>query len=252
MDYLTPVTETSPRPGLDDHAGKLLYIRSYLVMRTVIGFVGILLPFAAVLIDYFVLSGDVLPRDSVSAYYHSGVRDIFVGSLCVIALFLITYKVFEHNLDNTLSLIAGVAALGVAVFPSWRPAGTPLTPLQDLLGEQLVATIHFVCAAVFIGSLAIISYYFGEREGKRGQQRDGHRATLPPTFWRRFHKSCALIIALAVVFIAVTKWTGWFDDYSVLIGEAVAALSFGASWLMKGLELDVLLGPDVAKRLQVG
>lgn len=38
-----------------------------------------------------------LPRGSLSAYYHSGIRDLFVGSLCVTAVFLITYKMFEHT-----------------------------------------------------------------------------------------------------------------------------------------------------------
>ena len=40
--------------------------------------------------------------------------------LCVTGLFLLTYKVFEHNLDNPLSIVAGIAAVGVAMFSSDR------------------------------------------------------------------------------------------------------------------------------------
>jgi hypothetical protein len=64
-------------------------------------------------------------------------------------------------------------------------------PLQKLLGEQTVTTVHYVCATVFILSLGIITFCFGVREGRRSQQRDGHRASRSPTFWRRFHWSCA-------------------------------------------------------------
>lgn len=35
--------------------------------------------------------------------------------------------------------------------------------------------------------------------------------------------------------------SGW-PDKGLLIAEAIAVWAFGASWLMKGLELDVLLG----------
>jgi hypothetical protein len=46
-----------------------------------------------------------------------------------------------------------------------------------------------------------------------------------------------------VVFVAITKFLDWFDSYSLLIGETVAVLAFGLSWLMKGLELDILRAP---------
>jgi hypothetical protein len=241
MSYWEPVRETGTRPALTEHDGKYLYLKSYLLMRTVIGFIGIFLPTVLLLGDIVFLKGSPLPRGSLSAYYHSGMRDLFVGSLCVTALFLITYKVFEKNLDNTLSLIAGVAVLGVAWFPTGRPAGStsPATPLQEKLGESTVMTIHFICAGIFIGSLAVMSYLFGLREGERPPQ-PGKR---PPGFWRWFHWSCAIAIVAAVVFVALTKLLDWFDSYSLLIGETVAVLAFGVSWLMKGLELDILRAP---------
>jgi len=243
MSYWKPETETSPRPSISPKQGKDLYLKSYLVMRAVIGFIGILLPAALLLGDWTFLDGDVRVRGSLSAYYHSGMRDLFVGGLCAIALFLITYKVFEHNLDNTLSTVAGLAILGVAFFPTGRPAGSPLslTPLQDQFGESNVTRAHFVFAAISIVSLAWISYFFGVREGRRPPA-EGKR---PPGFWRWFHWICASVIALAVAFIVLTKVSGWFDDYSVLIGEVVALLAFGVSWLWKGLEMDVLKAPVV-------
>ncbi|GAA2337563.1 hypothetical protein [Dactylosporangium salmoneum] len=245
MGYLDPQTEAPRRPAstaLRNPDAGVLYLRSYLLMRAVIGFIGVALPFALVFGDMALERGKI--RGSLSEYFYTGMRDVFVGSLCVTGLFLITYKVFEHNLDNSLSIVAGVAALGVALFHTDRPKGStiPLTPLQEAMGERSVATVHYVSAAVFIISLGIISLYFGIREGKRTQLR-GRRS---PEFWRRFHFTCAAGIAVAVVFIAVAKFTGWLDDYALIIGETLSILSFGASWLMKGLELRVLLGPKPA------
>ncbi|MEV8517880.1 hypothetical protein [Dactylosporangium sp. NPDC051484] len=242
MGYLDPQTEAPRRPApaqLNSPDAGVLYLRSYLLMRAVIGFIGLALPFLLVLGDLALAGGGI--RGSLSAYFYSGMRDVFVGALCVTGLFLVTYKVFEHNLDNLLSLVAGVAALGVALFCTDRPKGStvPITPLQERLGETPVAVVHYVSAAVFIVSLGIISLYFGIREGKRTEL----TGRLSPAFWRRFHWACAAGIGVAVLFIAVTELTGWFDDYSLIVGETLAILSFGASWLMKGLELRVLLGP---------
>jgi hypothetical protein len=269
VSYWKPETEAPARPSLPELSeygadrpradssearlnarGRIMYLRSYLVMRTAIGLLGIGLPFLLLGGDLLFLKGTVRARGSLSAYYYSGMRDEFVGVLFATGIFLITYKVVEHNLDNTLSILAGAAVLSVALFPTGRPGGggTPLTPLQETVGETAVATVHFVGAAVFILSLAAISFLFGVREGKRTRQRNGRRAKMSPTFWRRFHWACASVIVLAVVFVVVTKLLAWFDDYSLLVGETAAVLAFGLSWLMKGLELDILRKPAVARR----
>lgn len=43
----------------------------------------------------------------------------------------------------------------------------------------------------------------------------------------------------------ITELSDWGPSRSLLYGEAVAVWAFGASWLMKGLELDMLReGPN--------
>ena len=56
-------------------------------------------------------------RSSLSAYYYSGARDLMVGTICAIGTFLLAYKVAERNLDNTLSVLAGLTVILVALFP---------------------------------------------------------------------------------------------------------------------------------------
>jgi len=210
IDLLRPELTVEPRPK-DPETSR--YVRSYLIMRVFVGALGVALPFLVVLVDGLAFDGDPFPRTSLSAYYYSGARELFVGTLSATAIFLVTYKVADRTLDNTLSTLAGVAVLVVALFPTGLPPDvTELTPLQDLVGESVVEVVHFGAAAVFIVSLAAISFTFGVRAGA---------------------------IAVALVWIVVTELFGGPPN-SLLYGEAVSVWAFGASWLMKGLELDIL------------
>ena len=180
--------------------------------------------------------GEPFPRGSLSSYYSSSTREVFVGTLSATAVFLITYKVVTRSLDNTLSWMAGMAVLLVAIFPTGRPSRTlALTPIQDRLGESVVQAIHFSGAFVFIAALAVICWFFGVREGKRDTR--PHKRS--PRFWRNFHWTCAGVIAGSLAFIGITALAGG-PDKALLIGETLSVWAFGISWLMKGLELDYL------------
>lgn len=74
---LNLTTATFPRPtDLGDRADPaVLYARSYLLIRTVVGAIGILLPIVLWVVDALVLHGWLTARGSLSAYYHSGARD---------------------------------------------------------------------------------------------------------------------------------------------------------------------------------
>lgn len=228
---LWPHVAVQPRltgPGTDR------YVRSYLVMRVLVGALGIALPLLLVLGEPLLFDGQPFPRGSLSAYYYSGARELFVGALCAIGVFLVTYKVAERSGENWLSFFAGVAVTVVALFPTGRPGiGVTPTPLQNLLGETTVERIHFTAAAVFIGSLAVISYYFAKPPPGSGRR--------SPSFWHRYHLTCAGFIVAALLLAAVAGFTSW-PDKGLLIAEAVAIWAFGASWFMKGLEIDTLLG----------
>ena len=219
------------------------YVRSYLIMRVAVGALGIALPIVLVLGEPLVFDGQPFPRGSLSAYYYSGARELFVGTLCAIGVFLLTYKVAERSRENRLSIYAGIAVVVVALFPTGRPGpGVPVTPLQLRLGEPTVEWIHFGAAGVFITSLAVISFYFSRPPTQPTPQ----PGSMSKSFWSKYHRVCAGFIVAALVLAAVTGLTGW-PDKGILIAEAVAVWAFGASWLMKGLEIDVLLGRRKAR-----
>jgi hypothetical protein len=243
---LTSDISISPDEQAVNLASRILYLKSYLLMRAIIGFIGVTLPFLLVLGDNWLKTSGPVLRGSLSAYYYSGMRDFLVASLAAAAFFLIAYKLFERSASNILSLIAGLAALTTAFFPTNRAdadVATALTPLQAKLGETNVMHVHFVAAGIAIVSLAVISFIFGLQEGRRSPDRAGGRARLSPTFWRWFHWTLAAIILVSVAFAAFSDRQHMFTSYSLLIGESVALEAFGLSWLFKGLELDVLLGP---------
>lgn len=227
----------SDRPAASE-VERTLYLRSYLAVRIAVGVLGFLLPVIVVLVDGLWFDGR-FPRDSLSAYYWSGTRDVFVGGLCATAIVLVTYKVVEWNPDNLFSIIAGAAAVLVAMFPTSHPPGDfALTPLQDRLSETAVKVVHFSAASVFILSLSVICVFFGVRDGKRPDRgpRRRHR-------WRVFHYSCAAVIGVAVLFILVVDLgLGW--DRALLVGEIASVWAFSASWLAKGLELRELRSPS--------
>jgi hypothetical protein len=239
-DFLRPVTEVAPRPKPAEEPGEAKYVRSYLVMRLGIGVLGVVLPLWLVFADWLAFSGDPHPRGSLSVYYYSGMRDVFVVIMSATGIFLITHLVTERNLDNTATSLAGLCACLIPVFPTGHPSyfHGGLTPLQDWWSEDSVKKVHFGASAVFLVLLAVMSLLFGLREGRR-DRRQGMRFS--PRFWRWFHWTCAIAMGLALIWIVVTGRVGW-PPRSLLVGEWVSAWAFGASFLAKGAEWDMLLG----------
>src|SRR5215203_533751 len=74
--------------------------RSYFLMRLLVGCLGVALPVVLLLGDLFFMGANFSARGSMSAYYHSGMRDVFVSILAVVGMLLVTYKITERNRDN--------------------------------------------------------------------------------------------------------------------------------------------------------
>jgi hypothetical protein len=243
MASLTRDTFSRPEDMTDSSDPAVLYVRSYLTIRTVVGIIGTALPVIFIIGEAFFLRGDVHVRGSLSAYYHTSMRDIFVGALCVIGFLLATYMSAQTNtLDFWLSLLAGVAVIGVVFFPTARPGlppGAPkcgtlpvppgCSPVQQAFGETLVAGIHFVCAAVFVLSLAAIAFLFAYREKRYDNN----------TAMANIQKFCGWAIIVAVVWVVLGELLKiTIGELTPLyLGEVVAVWAFGVSWLLKGIDL---------------
>ncbi|MFT6395284.1 MAG: hypothetical protein ACJAYU_000026 [Bradymonadia bacterium] len=235
---------------------------SFITLRRAVGFLGIGFPILLIL-GGFVFSPclseetvgactRVLP--TLSEYYASGARDIFVGVLCVIGFFFFAYRGHSPE-DDIAGDLACFFALGVALFP---------TTSQHMVIEK----IHGASA---LGMFLVLFYFSAclftltkdsPREkawqrvrralGQMGRRTALFIARKPPTNDPTDHRSprkrkrddvyliCGGVILACVLlcllsFAIGVRTSPRYGRYNpVLILEAVALIAFGFSWLVKG------------------
>ncbi|MEU5723986.1 DUF998 domain-containing protein [Micromonospora sp. NPDC047738] len=190
-------------------------------LRLGIGSVGIALPVVLV-VGHLVVARRLTLLDSLSAYYHTEMRDVFVGSLCAVGVFLIAYR--YRRPDDALGSVAGVLAIAVALFPTTvgAPAGT--TSHSD----RTVGVVHQIAAAGLFLLLAVFCLFLFTRPDRVG---------VPPSRSAvRFHRLCGGLILLAITFaLASTRLPADLRHTlkPVLWCETVAVFAFGAAWVAK-------------------
>lgn len=195
---------------------------SYLTLRRCVGWLGILLPFV-LSIGNRLLFGAEWTEDSISAYYGTEMRNVFVGVLCAIGLFLFSYKGYESKDD-----IAGDIACVFAVIVAFCPHDHP---------HAAVRSAHFAAAAGLFLTFAYFS--IGLFTKSKGQMTDEKRKR------NRLYRICGGLILGCIALLATYKlWedavaTEAFRPFFWL--EALALWAFGLSWLVKG---DFLLADD--------
>jgi hypothetical protein len=207
---------------------------SYRALRRSLGILGILLPFLVVVIAK--VFGGFGCQPSISAYFHTSAREVFAGTLAVVGAFLLAYKGYDRT-DSRASNLAGVAAIGVAVFPCKSPLAGPRIGIFQV-PQPWSNGVHVLAAGVLFVTLAAISAFLFTRT----HERSGMQAPIPMTSRKksrnRVYRGCAAIMALALLEIAVSALVlteAQQDLYrTTLLGETVALVAFGVSWLVKG------------------
>ena len=208
--------------------------------RMAIGVLGVGLPVALL-----ALSGTV--QGSISAYYHTPVRDWFVGTLWVIGVFLFFYRYEPQNggqakstrpsvrsgfADAVLGKLAGISAVGVALFPTPRPMGTSAEP-------QVIGWIHGLSAAVLFACLAGFPLVLFSQSRDRV----------------RFYQVCGwtMVTCLLVLGAHALAPDGIRETLApfrlVLVLEWVMIWAFGFSWFAKGLKPTVRSGPPKGQQV---
>ncbi|SDX84574.1 hypothetical protein SAMN05661080_01437 [Modestobacter sp. DSM 44400] len=195
-------------------------VLSYLALRRSVGVIGLALPLTLA-VGGLVVDGSGL-HPTISDYYYSGMRDVLVGSLCAMAVFLASYR--YDRPDAVAGTVAGLAAVGVALFPS--------TPAGASGGVDPVGVVHLICAATFFLTLAWFCLALFTRT----------HPDLPPTARKRqrnaVYRVCGATILISVALAAVTGALpddGWMAAvHPVFYLESLAVIAFGVAWFVKG------------------
>ena len=194
------------------------HTNSYMALRNAVGWIGILLPFVLMLGVLLIFKGDII-HDSISHYYHTGMRNVFVGAMCAVALFMFFYTGYDGK-DNWIGNIAGFFAVGVALFPT-----TEHSP-SDWIG-----IVPFISATAFFLSLAAFSLF------QFTQTEKGIAPTQQKLARNKIYKICGIIMLACMISIVI--YLNVVDDNEpkssfVFWAETIALLAFGVSWLTKG------------------
>jgi hypothetical protein len=214
-------------------AGQSALADAYRYLQKAVGLIALTLPFV-VAIGHLATGGDGL-KGSISSYYYTHMGNWFVGSLFALGVFFLSYNhkpLPQYELDNVLSNIAGVMAVGVALLPTARDADSATG------GVRLVSTLHLVCAGVLFVLLAVFSLFLFTRTGDPQHMSDAKR--------RRnvVYRVCGGIIVAALVLIAISYLAKPPRSWHTLFWlESVAVVAFGVSWLVKGEFLGLLADP---------
>ncbi len=195
-------------------------IITYLELRKAIGLLGLALPVLLVVGKYLFEGPGI--QTSISAYYHSVMRDVLVGCLWAIAIFLLSYRGYGRR-DDLAGDLACLFAICVALFPT--------VPMGEVTAkERILGGVHYGFAA----ALFLILAYFCLVLFRKGVPEP-----TPQKIQRnRLYAISGYVILACIAAIGVVKilpedsWVNRLDPVFWL--EAIAIWAFGWSWFVKG------------------
>ena len=222
-------------------------VMSYLTMRSLLGALGFSLPF--VLMIAAIMTEDSL-RMSISSFYYSPspvIQGFFVGILCAMGVFLISYKGYEPKEDELISddhvaWATGIGAIGIGLVPISEEC---VSCGCGLCTGALSNLIHYGSVLLFFGATVFMLFYKFTRTDEKGpqlKQRSEHEL-LRKRVRNRIYRICAWVIAACILaliaqFFAQRLLDGerdFISKYSVVFWiESIAVWAFGVAWIVKG------------------
>ena len=207
-------------------------------MRRAIGILGITLPL--ILVAGSFLLGDCKEvQMSISTYYHTNMRNIFVGFNCAVALFLFAYRGHDWK-DNLAGYLGCIVVLGVAFLPSAisnpdQPCLVPVSGQNPLVGKlhNLSALLYFIILIVyslFLFPKTHMDMVTGEKMFM-GRQKKNRNLVY---YICGSIMATSLLLIIAYIWFLVDLYPGLKCINPVFWLESIVLFSFGISWLTKG------------------
>lgn len=223
MGLRPPAVRVVSLPGNQD-------ARAVKELRLGVGVIGALLPILLIAWNWIAGDKTIVPA-SMSGSYYTSARNLFVGSLCALGVFLILYR--HTVLQNLCTWCAGVFALLVAFAPT-----APAPPATE---PQWVNYLHHAAAGALIFTLGVFCFVLerGDAAGAASlDPRELARYAAQPQVpaWRKIlYFTCGGLVFLSGAFalytgVWPTSWsTGWSSLY---LFEAVAVFAYGIAWII--------------------
>lgn len=211
---------------------------SYYTMRRAIGILGITLPL--ILVAGSSLFGDCDEvQKSISTYYHTNMRNIFVGFNCAVALFLFAYRGHDWR-DNLAGYLGCIFVLGVAFLPCSVGSASQPCLVQVSALNPLVGKLHNLCALLYFIILIVYALFLfpkthmdmitGEKMFMGYQKRKRNVIY----YFCGSMMTVSLLLMLAYMWFLEARFPGMKSLNLIFWLESIVLFSFGISWLTKG------------------
>jgi hypothetical protein len=213
--------------------------RTVRLLRLGVGVIGSALPLA-LMAGNWVTGDPVIIPSSMSGSYYTNTRNLFVGALCALGVFLIGYRHTERQ-DRCTSF-AGVCALLVAFDPT--------APPRPQIEAAWVNYLHHVAAIALILTLGLFCWIVFADHALPGTERPasisgsvmGWMASGSDILKRSgqnrlYAASGVLVFASGGLALYTGLWpTSWSSGWpSCYLFEAVAVFAFGIAWIAAGV-----------------
>jgi hypothetical protein len=220
-------------PAAAQRSAPVPLVMSYLLLRVLIGVIAVLLPFVLVLVNWGIGHGF---QSSMSGYYYTAMRDTFVGSLCAIGVFLVSYDGYDLP-DRLITDAAGLCTICIAFFPT-TPGNRP-TARQVLIGGL---HLTFACAAFVL--LSVMAFRFAKQEPTRAGLTCWERVRYALGFTgpgesgaARWELAVYRASGVAILLCIAVSYPLSTVKYSLLVLETIMLVAFGLSWFVKGRKI---------------
>ncbi len=203
-------------------------IISFLSLRIIVGLLGVYLP-AILVLGAYIVGGCTQIQESISHYYYTTMRDVFVGILFAIAIFLISYRGYQPK-DNIATTLAGIFAICVALFPTTQNQD-PACTVYYIDHHTARVYIHYISAVLLFTTLAYISFFLFTRGTKQKRKRKILR--------NKIFRTCGIVLIVSVILIILIRTIPSLEKslikYNAIFWiEWLGLIAFGVSWMIKG------------------
>lgn len=199
---------------------------SYLGVRRAIGTIGLALPVLLGPVGWLLFGIEI--QDNMSSYYHTVLRDVFVGAMCAIGIFLFCYQGYDW-IEAWTANCGAVSALGVALL--LLDAGS-----DPLVQRSIVGYLHSISGGAFFLTLAFYSLYHFPTKGGAKDELEPHVAQRNLVYRTSGLVILGSMMAMGVyLFFVSADMKRLLNGYNFLFWmEWVAVWAFAGAWLTKG------------------